>query len=237
MNVQQDDAITADQSKRGQSPFDESYYREVYRDYDRQNPPAKLRHYAAQVKALKQPPVAERRIHDIGCAFGRFLGELGSGWRRYGSDVSGYAIGRARKEQPECTFAVAEMGQAEREGFPRQFHAVTAFDSIEHMPDPEQLAANVRGQLPPGGLFVFVVPVYDGLSGPLIRQLDRDPTHLHKWPRQRWLDWAGRHFEIVHWHGILRYLMPWGQYLHWPTKCFRWHTPAILVVATKKSKE
>ncbi len=73
-----------------------------------------------------------------------------------------------------------------------------------------------------------------GLSGPIIRLLDRDPTHLHKWPRQRWLDWAQSHFFLVEWKGILRYLLPGGYYLHLVTQVFRRHTPAIIVTARKR---
>ena len=219
-----------------EQPFNEDYFRCVYRDYDRQNPPVKLRYYRTQL-ALDDASRNQFSIHDIGCAFGRFLGVLGPGWRRFGSDVSEYAIGQARQEQPECTFAVAEMGQVAGQGFPEKFAAVTAFDSIEHMPDLEQLAENVKAQLLPGGTFIFVVPVYDGLSGPVIRRLDRDPTHLHKWPRQRWLDWAERHFTVVRWHGILRFLLPWSWYLHWPTEIFRWHTPAVMVVCRERQKD
>ena len=68
----------------------------------------------------------------------------------------------------------------------------------------------------------------------IIRRLDRDPTHLHKWPRQRWLDWAARHFSVVEWSGIVRYLLPGGYYLHLVTRLFRRHAPAIIVIARKR---
>jgi hypothetical protein len=84
--------------------------------------------------------------------------------------------------------------------------------------------------LKPNGLFVFVVPVYDGLAGPAIRRLDKDPTHLHKEPRDAWLEWANQHFDSIEWHGLTRYLF--GKfYFHASTTRFRRHTPAILVAA------
>lgn len=260
-------------------PFGEEYYTHVYRDYDSQNPPRKLRFYARMVEQSRGREVP-RTVHDIGCAFGRFLGALGPEWQRFGSDVSEYAIGRARQERPECRFAVADMGRIDGEcvedrtsiadideathlhlaaapplsaikaggcsgqgmlqagqagTWPLRFGAVTAFDSLEHMPDVEAAALSIDSQLVPGGSFVFVVPVYDGVSGPLIRRLDGDPTHLHKWPRTQWLDWAARHFEIVSWRGILRYLLPGGYYLHLPTRLFRSHTPAIIVVCRRQT--
>jgi SAM-dependent methyltransferase len=209
--------------------FDADYYRQNYRDYDRQNPSRKLRYYARFVRRSLVPGVP-RRIHDVGCAFGKFLGSLDNDWQdweRYGSDISEYAIGQAALTRPDCTFRVADVGRVR--DFPRPFGAVTAFDVIEHVPDVEAFAESVREQLAPGGSFVFVVPVYDGLSGPIIRLLDHDPTHIHKWPRGRWLDWAAERFKIVEWRGIVRYLLPGRCYLHVPMRTFRAHTPAIIV--------
>jgi hypothetical protein len=63
--------------------------------------------------------------------------------------------------------------------------------------------------------------------------LDKDPTHVHKWPRAKWLEWAERDFTVIEWNGILRYLLPTGKYLHVPSRLFRGHTPAILVACRK----
>jgi hypothetical protein len=75
------------------------------------------------------------------------------------------------------------------------------------------------------------VPVYDGLSGPIIRRLDHDVTHLQKHGRDFWLRLVSRRFHVVAWQGLVRYLLPGGVYLNWPTTVFRRHTPAIAVVA------
>ena len=105
---------------------------------------------------------------------------------------------------------------------------------LEHVPDCDGVAEHAREQLAPGGVFVFVVPAYDGATAPLHRMLDRDPTHVHKWPREAWLRWAARRFRVLEWHGILRYLLPGRRYLHWTTVPFRRHTPAILVACRRE---
>lgn len=213
--------------------FDAAYFAANYRDYARQNPKRKLDFYRREVDQSLAPGVP-RRIHDLGCAYGVFLGELGSNWERYGSDVSEYALDKAKARCPEARFQRASA--SDRNPFDVTFGVLTAFDVIEHVPDLEAVANSVQEQLLTGGSFVFVVPVYDGLSGPVIRVLDRDPTHVHKWPRQRWLDWAAEHFDVIRWTGIVRWLVPGGYYVHRVTQAFKRHTPAILVVCRQRSR-
>jgi SAM-dependent methyltransferase len=206
--------------------FDEAYFKHCVA----KNSPRALHFYARTVERHLTSG-SPRRIHDVGCAFGCFLGSLDPSWQIFGSDMSEFAVARAARENPRGVFKVAraDAGQV----FDEPFGVVTAFDVIEHVPDPDAVARSVIEQLADGGCFVFVVPVYDGLSGPLIHLLDRDPTHLHKWPRQRWLDWTESRFVLVEWRGILRYLLPGGYYVHLVTKVFRHHTPAIIVAARK----
>jgi SAM-dependent methyltransferase len=211
--------------------FEQDYYERNYPDYQAQNPRRKLRFYARVIEQYA-PSGSPRRVHDLGCAFGRFLGSLDSSWEIYGSDVSAHAIELAQTKYPRGTFR--RITDDPSPLFEQKFQAVTAFDVIEHIPNLDAVATSVNEQLVNGGVFVFVVPVYDGLSGPIIRKLDHDPTHVHKWPRQQWLDWAAKHFEVVEWRGTLRYLLPGRFYVHLSTRLFRRHTPAILVVCRKR---
>ena len=215
----------------GPRDFDERYFKTYYRDYVAQNPPRRLRFYRQMVERHLAPG-APRRIHDVGCAFGRFLGSLDPTWEVFGTDVSAFAIAQAEREHSRGVFRVAPAGA--RGIFAAPFGVITAFDVIEHVPDPDAFARAIAEDLVDGGSFIFVVPVYDGLSGPIIRLLDRDPTHLHRWPRQRWIDWSSAHFALVEWRGIVRYLLPGGYYLHLPTRALRRHAPAIVVVARKR---
>jgi len=218
--------------------FNETYYAANYGDYDKQNPPRKSRHYARWIEAHLGTGVP-RRIHDVGCGPGLFLARLGHDWEVFGSDPSQYAVGVASRRVPRGTFRVgsATDGAASTDPvFAGPFGVVTAFDVLEHVPDLEAAAAAVRRQLVEGGLFLFVVPVYDGPAGPLVRLLDRDPTHVHKWPRRRWLQWAETHFELVDWGGTIRYLLPvvrW--YVHLPAPWLRRYTPAITVICRRRA--
>jgi len=211
--------------------FDAEYFATSYRDYVAQNPPRRLRFYTDTIER-HMTPALPRRIHDLGCAFGGFLGSLDSRWEIFGTDVSDWSVAQAARSHPRGVFkvAAADAGPV----FETTFGVVTAFDVVEHVRDPDTVARSVNQQLADGGYFVCVVPVYDGLSGPLIRLLDRDPTHLHKWPRKQWLDWAAAHFTLREWTGIVRYLLPLKYYLHVPTRALKHHTPAIILVAQKR---
>jgi SAM-dependent methyltransferase len=213
-----------------EGPFEQRYYETAYRNYSRQNPPRKLRFYRGLVER-GAPTDRAPRILDIGCAFGAFLSALNPEWQRFGTDVSQFATDRAAFAVPGATFARADIGEIPFQG---PFDVITAFDVIEHIPSLEGVAAFVRSRLMPGGHFVFVVPVYDGVTGPLIRLLDKDETHVHKRSRDFWLGWARENFVLLDWCGIYRYLIPGLGYAHLPTRLWRRFTPAIAVMAQRR---
>jgi SAM-dependent methyltransferase len=216
---------------RSSGTFERSYFEANYRDYQRQNPPAKMRHYREAVQRHLTETLTPR-VLDLGCAFGTFLASLAPAWERYGADVSEYAIAQAEGRVPGATLAVMRDG---RIPFCKSFHAVTAWDVLEHIADLEAVAEEVKGHLAEQGVFLFLVPVYDGPLGPLVGALDGDPTHLHRVSRGFWLDWAARHFVVHEWWGVFRYLFAGRLYLHWPTRALRRIAPAIAIAARRRS--
>lgn len=210
--------------------FDAEYFQKVYRNYESQNPPAKLAFYRRLVSTQMHGRTVPR-ILDLGCASGLFLAGLDVRWHRFGIDLSQYAIGRASDAMPDAHLAVATCTDVP---FCGPFDAIVAFDVIEHVAELDRVAQSVASLLANDGAFIFVVPVYDGPFGPLVHILDRDPTHIHKRDRTFWLSWTDRHFSLVDWTGLFRYLPPVGPYLHWPTRTFRRFSSAIAVVARKR---
>ena len=169
---------------------------------------------------------------DLGCAFGFFLDSLGPGYVRTGLDMSREAVALAATRMPDARLAVADCSRAP---FSAQFDGIVAFDVLEHVPALDDAAQYVVNALRSDGVFVFVVPVYDGPLGPVVRALDRDPTHVHKRSREWWLEWAARYFDLVSWTGILRYLILPGYYLHVPSRAIRGISPAIAVVVRRRA--
>jgi len=209
--------------------FGQDYFEKIYRHYEAQNPTYKLEYYARLV-ARWAPKSDKLRILEIGCAFGSFLKSLDSRWEKWGIDISEYAIAIAKENNPSASF-VATSGVSIP--FTGPFEAIVSFDVLEHVPDLEAVASYVHENLVPGGVFIFVVPVYDGPLGWLVNLLDPDPTHIHKNGRGFWLNWAGSHFKVEHWDGVFRYLLPHGPYVNWPNRLFRHQSPAIAVIARK----
>jgi len=212
-----------------ETQFERDYFEKTYRNYARQNPRRKLRFYRGLVERAA-PKSRVPRILDVGCAFGAFLSELDPAWKRFGIDVSEFATDRAAERLPGATFARAGI---EEIPFAGPFDIITAFDVIEHVPSLDEVESSIKAKLAADGHFIFVVPVYDGVTGPIVHLLDRDPTHVHKRSREFWLQWAAKRFHIVEWMGVCRYLLPGGYYIHLPTRALRRFTPAILVVARK----
>jgi SAM-dependent methyltransferase len=211
--------------------FGKAYYDQNYRNYVRQNPDYKMAFYR-QLVLEHTRDLTEPRILDMGCAFGRFLAHMDPQWRRTGIDISEYAVREAARSIESVHFAAASCTAVPFRG---PFHAIVAFDVIEHVPDLSSVADFVNSELHGSGVFVFVVPVYDGPLGGIVRKLDRDPTHVHKNPRDFWLAWARHSFDVVSWTGIFRYLLPAGPYINWPNRRLRDIAPAIAVTVRRRS--
>lgn len=209
----------------GRPSYGRDYFEAVYRDYAAQNPANKLDEYVRLAEEAARG-IPEPSLLEVGCGPGFFLAALGSRWKRCATDVSDWAAAEAKRRSPESS---VEVAPAERIPFDGPFDVAVAFDVLEHLPDPEAAVRSVAAKLRPGGVFLFVVPVYDGPVGPVVRLLDRDPTHLQKRGRRFWLELAGRSLALEDWWGVFRYLMPWGLYVHRPTRGLRQVAPAIVV--------
>jgi len=210
--------------------FEEDYYQQVYKNYNLQNPDHKYRFYLSLIEKFR-PKVSKPDLLELGCAFGKFVNFLPKNWNIYGLDPSNFAINKARQIAPHANLAVASLPNIP---FKENFDIITAFDVLEHIPSLKKTIHNIKKKSAPAGIFLFVVPVYDGPTGPIIRLLDRDPSHVHKKSRRFWLNFIEKEFEILDWIGIYRYLVG-RYYIHIPTKTMRNFTAAIAVVAKNKT--
>lgn len=210
------------------TPPGEEYYRLYYRDYAAQNPPRKLAYYSDLAVQLA-PPRSTVSALDIGCAFGDFLATLPSEWSRAGIDANEFAISTAARKYPDISFCQTAGLTLPA---PEKFDVITAFDVLEHIENLDEALMAIRAASPPDGVLIAVVPVYDGPLGVLVRLLDRDPTHVQKESRAFWVGAIARQFEIVHYEGLFRFLIPRTRwYLHAHSAALTSLSPAILIAA------
>jgi len=105
----------------------------------------------------------DKRILDVGCADGRFLGLLrdfgAPGWEPVGIDIDPEAVERCREQGFEAHVARMEEFQAGT----GSFDAVIMLQLIEHVDDPIRICERVFALLRPGGHFIVETPNLAGL--------------------------------------------------------------------------
>ena len=111
-----------------------------------------------------------RRILDVGCGDGRFLGllrDFGSPeWELVGIDLDAEAVARCRARGFE-----AHVGRVEDFEDPGTgFDAVIMLQLIEHVEDPVAICRRVNALLRPGGCFVVETPNLAGIDYRLFRR-------------------------------------------------------------------
>lgn len=211
--------------------FDERYFEEQYANYEAQNPQRKLRWYASLLRQFISES-APATICDIGCGGAAFIRSLPPLWSRFGIDPAGGVLKKVLKRDTTVPLCCGSLEHLPLKG---TFDAVTLFDVLEHVPALDAAAVQLDSLLAPGAVLLFVVPVYDGPLGPIVRLLDHDPTHVHCMSRRWWLNWVHHHFDVQRWYGVGRYYFAHRYYIHLPTRLLRSIAPAIAVVVKKKN--
>jgi SAM-dependent methyltransferase len=211
--------------------FSQSYYQTAYQNYSRQNPENKIAWYRSVIEN-ELTNIQTPKVCDLGCAYGRVVLSLDPSWKVYGFDVSYDAIKKALASAPKRLFGLADSSDIPLH--PNSIDMITAFDVLEHVQDLNRCAQQINQVLAPGRFFLFSVPVYDGPLGLIVRLLDKDVTHIHKKSRSFWLSWVTKHFQLLDWYGIIRYLLPWKLYIHIHGKFIRNFSSALLIMAQKQ---
>jgi len=191
--------------------------------YDWYNPPHKIAGYLREIRRL----IPAGDLLDVGCAFGRFLERARAHYRCEGMDISAYALGIARER-----LAGIPLHQSSLEAFApgRTFDVVTCFDVLEHVPDLDLALRRLRALLRPTGILAVAVPVYDTPPGWVFGQIDRDPTHVHRYGRGFWRERLRAHGLIpVVMKGILRVPLP-RFFLHLISGYLRAFSSAVFIV-------
>jgi SAM-dependent methyltransferase len=124
------------------------------------------------------------RLLDVGCGVGTFLmAARARGWDAEGTDLSQTAVeaSRAVHQIP------VKVGSFFDLDFPsHEYQAITAWEVLEHLPDPRAFLEKVRTLLKPGGIFACSVPNESAkVPQPEVRgPASVPPVHLSFWDRE-----------------------------------------------------
>jgi SAM-dependent methyltransferase len=99
-----------------------------------------------------------RRVLDVasGEGYGAQILAAGGAGSVVGADVDEQAVAHARARYPDAEFVVADVAKLPFED--DSFDLVVSFETIEHVPNPEGVLAELRRVLRPDGLLVISTP-------------------------------------------------------------------------------
>jgi SAM-dependent methyltransferase len=118
-------------------------------------------------------------VLDLGCGEGNFLGSLGErAGRAAGVDHNEAAIARFIERGGEGYVASVEDLAATHAG---SFDVVTAFHTLEHVPEPVTMLRAAGACLRRGGTMYVSVPNRDRTWQDPAEPMDRPPHHLTRW--------------------------------------------------------
>lgn len=202
--------------------FEKEYFDKNYQNYNLQNPVRKNKALITLIEKYVNHGV----LLDIGCAYGNFLKYAKKeGFTVYGCDISKYAVQRT------SPFAKTNVCSITSLKYPHEtFDIVTVFDVIEHIDDLKKAFSELKRVTKKEGIIMFMMPVYDGFSGKIVRILDKDPTHINKFSRYQWINLLKETFQLIDWLGVIRYFFMKRVYIHYQSRALRLISPAIIVV-------
>jgi SAM-dependent methyltransferase len=192
-------------------------YRESHFTYGADTPNL-AKTYGAYLKRTERYGVAKDHLLEIGCGDGFFLQEA---LRQVYAQVSGVEPGQDAVQRADPLIRPRiRLGMMRPDLFPPDtFSAICLFQTLDHIPNPNELLAECYKVLQPGGIMLCLNHNIDALSARLLKEkspiIDIEHTYLYNPQTMRQL-FEKHHFQIrevapawnlIRFHSLLR-LMP-----------------------------
>lgn len=152
-----------------------------------------------------------RRTLEIGCSIGSAAALLSErGFDVTASDISSYAIRKAKKILPDIHFIVLDVDQKPKASMMNKFDLIYGFEVIEHLEDPKKSLKNLRMMLKKNGVIICSTPypyAYTSI----------DKTHVSvQYPTEWVRDFREVGFKNIKWKhvGFIPYFYRLSKYLH-----------------------
>lgn len=119
-----------------------------------------------------------RKVMEIGCAIGGASSILyDRGFNVIATDISPYAVKKAKKLLPAITFDIVDIEKPPKK-YNNSQDLVFAFEVIEHLPQPEKAIENMKNILKTGGTIICSTPYP-------YKYVFRDKTHINvRYPKE-----------------------------------------------------
>ena len=167
----------------GKAWYEES---EIYEELQRTLPAlSKLGKRWEFALALRSIERNDGPVFDIGCGRGDFLKLAGS----RGLSVSGIDLNRSLVNVAQKTYRLPDVECASAEDYSKKnpghtFGTITAFELLEHLPDPRTFIRECHRLLRPKGKLIISVPGYQRWPKWVNSETDLPPHHLILWSEQ-----------------------------------------------------
>jgi 2-polyprenyl-3-methyl-5-hydroxy-6-metoxy-1,4-benzoquinol methylase len=172
-------------TKKKEKKFEESYYKGWYKQavgsFSQKDLQLANNWFWAWLKKLDQYiPVEDgkgRKVLEIGCSIGSVAHMLNErGFKVWASDISKYAVERAKKLTPEANFLTFDVQK--KIPLKEKFDLIISFEVVEHLEKPEKGIEHMYASLKRGGTIVLSTPYPYSWNY-------RDPTHINlKYPHE-----------------------------------------------------
>lgn len=181
--------------------YGEDYFHgEEYRNYISEEASLKD-NFRRRIKTLQDlvPDLRQRRVFEIGCAYGFFLDEVrGAVAGAKGIDISADATGHARANKGVDAITGNYLEYPAEPGI----GLVAMWDTIEHLPRPDLFIEKVARDISPGGYIAITTGDIASLNARVRGRhwrMIHPPTHLHYFSADTLCKLLDRHgFDIVH---------------------------------------